>query len=458
MLIIKNNALLVGVLVALLLAFFGAMAGWPQDRYLTAAITGLCVTWWVFEAIPLPATAILALSLFSLLGILDSNEISKSYGHPVILLLLGGFIISKAIEINKAHLRIAIFMLRLFGGNSNRQIVLGFMATSALLSMWISNAATALMLLPVATAILAQAKNSKVLAIPLLLGICYAANIGGMGTPIGTPPNAIFLSVYEEYTNKQLSFVDWMVMACPVLVCLFLATAWWLTRNLPSQQTIVLPKLDSWQPAEIRVLLVFLATALLWVFRQQPFGGWSHLFNLPHASDALVALMASVSLFIIPSGKGDKLMNWKAASEIPWGVLLLAASGVALSIAFKKTGLGETIANGFLGLDTLSILVLVLGVCLMMSLVTEFTSNTAATAIMLPVLAAMSLQLKLDPMVLMFPAVLSASCAFMLPIATAPNMIIFGSQKVPIRAMMTQGVLLNIFGIILITLASYFLI
>lgn len=451
-----NHSIILGILVALLLAGLGFASGWPPDRYMTAAITGLCITWWITEAIPLPITSLFSLGLFSLFGVLDYREISMSYGHPVILLLLGGFIISKAMEVNNAHLRIAMTLLRLFGGNSDRKIIFGFMATSALLSMWISNAATALMLLPVAMAVLSQAKNSQLLSVPLLLGICYAANIGGMGTPIGTPPNAVFLSVYEQYSQTSLGFIDWMLKALPIAFCLLVITAWWLTRKLTARQDITFPHPGQWSKAESRVLWVFLITALLWVFRQQPFGGWSEWFNLIHASDPIIALIASVALFIIPNGKGGKLMNWEAANKIPWGILLLAASGVAISIAFKKTGLGEAIVAQFVGLHSLSLIVLILAICGMMTLVTEFTSNTAATAIMLPVLATLALQLDLDPAVLMFPAVLSASCAFMLPIATAPNMIIYGSQQVPIKTMIRHGALLNIIGVGLITAAALF--
>lgn len=451
-----NRSIFLGIFVALLLAGAGFAFGWPSARYLTAGITGLCIVWWITEAIPLPVTSLLALSLFSLFGILDYREISMSYGHPVILLLLGGFVISKAMEVNNAHLRIAMTLLRFFGGGSDRKIIFGFMVSSVLLSMWISNAATALMLLPVAMAVLAQAKNGKALTVPLLLGICYAANIGGMGTPIGTPPNAVFLSVYEQYSQTSLGFIDWMLRALPIVLCLFVICAWWLTRRLTAIQDIQFPLPKQWSKAESRVLWVFLITALLWIFRQQPLGGWSDWFSLHHASDPIVALMASVALFIIPNGQGGKLMNWEDANKIPWGILLLAASGVAISIAFKKTGFGEAIAEQFVGLHSLSLVILILVICTVMTLVTEFTSNTAATAIMLPVLAILALQLDLDPFILMFPAVLSASCAFMLPIATAPNMIIYGSQQVAIKTMIRHGALLNIVGVGLITAATLF--
>lgn len=443
-------SLTLGLLISLSVTFWGYSENWGQPAYIAAGICSLTIIWWVFESIPLAATALLPLALFPLFGILEYDEIAKSYGHPVIMLLLGGFLLSKAMEVNNAHLRVAMLMLRAFGTGSSKTIVFGFMAASALLSMWISNSATALMLMPVALAVLSQSKHQDKLAIPLLLGICYACNIGGMGTPIGTPPNALFLSIYQEHTGKTIDFLDWMIMALPAVFILIPISAWWLTRNLNSQEQITLDKLGSWQSAEKRVLCIFGITALLWISRKQPFGGWSDLLNLPNIHDSTIALLASVALFIIPNGKGGKLLTWKAANETPWGILVLAAAGISISIAFSKTGLGTMLANNFLNMDTLPLFVIVLITGLIMTFLTEFLSNTAATAILLPVLIALATSANLDPAVLMFAATISASCAFMMPIASTPNILVFSTQKIPFPTMVANGLLINLIGVVVV--------
>ncbi len=443
--------LFLGPVSSVIITFLGYSLGWNQGAYLTAGICSLCVVWWIFEVIPLAATAFIPLALFPLFDILSYDDLSKSYGHPVVLLLLGGFILSKAMETNNAHLRVAMLMLKLFGTGSSRNVVFGFMATAAVLSMWVSNSATALMLMPVALAVLSQSKYEKELSIPLLLGICYACNIGGMGTPIGTPPNALFISIYKEHTGKDIGFLEWMMLALPVAVLLLPLCAWWLTRNLKTKECISLENQGPWQSPEVRVLIIFAMTALLWVSRKQPFGGWSELLNLEHVTDSTIALLASIALFLVPNGKGGKLLDWKSANTLPWGVLLLAAAGISISMAFKKTGLGDILANSFLSMDTLSLVFIVLSITLIVTFLTEFISNTAATAIMLPVLAALAVSSDVDPMLLMFPATISASCAFMMPIATTPNILVFGTQKVPFQTMVKNGVLINTIGILLIT-------
>jgi len=432
-------------------------AGWPKPPALVAAVTTLCAIWWIFEAVPLPITSLVPMALFPPLAVLDHKSVALAYGSPLILLMLGGFILSAAMASSGAHRRIALLMVNLFGKSSDRHLVFGFMAASAGLSMWVSNTATTLMLLPVALAVLESAKN-KALVVPLLLGICYAASVGGIGTPIGTPPNLVFMKVYAENTGIELTFLQWMKWGVPVVICFMPIIAWYLTRNLHSQQAVDLPRVGHWQPAEKRVLILFGLTALAWMLRKEPFGGWSSWLSLPGANDASVALLAAILLFIIPDGRGGRLLDWEAANKIPWGMLLLFGGGIAIASAFKQTGLSEALAHELTDLSNLPILLLLLSICLVVTFLTEMTSNTATTTLLMPILAAAGIASGVDPALLMVPAAMSASCAFMLPVATVPNAIIFGSGHVAIKDMVQRGVALNIIGALLISLLSYWLI
>jgi len=342
--LVRNSALFAGPAIAVFGTLILVNSGWPVERALTLGITLLTAIWWIFEPIPIPVTSLIPLALFPTLGILTSNHIGQSYGSPLVLLLLGGFILSTALAKNNAHSRIAIMMIRLFGRNSKRGLVFGFMAASALLSMWISNTATALMLLPVALAILDSSRDRK-LTVPLLLGIAYAASVGGIGTPIGTPPNLIFMKVYGDSVGQVPSFTDWMKWGIPIVVIFVPIIALWLTRNLKGKGDYQLPDNGNWSSAERRVLMVFLLTALAWITRKEPFGGWSQLLDLPGASDGSVALLSVIVLFLISDGKGGKLLDWQTANTIPWGVLLLFAGGVAIAKAFVVTGLSQNIGD-----------------------------------------------------------------------------------------------------------------
>jgi len=454
---IRRAALFVGPLVAVAIALLMLQAGWPKPAALTAAVTSLCAVWWMFEAVPLPITSLIPVALFPPLSVLDHKTVAQAYGSPLILLMLGGFILSAAMASSGAHRRIALLMVNLFGRGSDRGLVFGFMVASAVLSMWVSNTATTLMLLPVALAVLESAKN-KALVVPLLLGICYAASVGGIGTPIGTPPNLVFMKVYAENTGSELTFLEWMKWGVPVVVCFVPIIGWYLTRKLHSQQAIELPCPGQWQPVEKRVLMVFAITALAWMLRKEPFGGWSHWFAVPDANDASVALVAAILLFVIPDGRGGKLLNWESANKIPWGMLLLFGGGIAIASAFKQTGLSEALAHELTDLSNLPVLLLLLSICVVVTFLTEMTSNTATTTLLMPILAAAGLASGVDPALLMVPAAMSASCAFMLPVATVPNAIIFGSGHVTIRDMVQRGVVLNLIGALLIALLSYWLI
>lgn len=449
-------ALIITPIVALTLTIWLINIGWPPERAMTLSITLWTATWWIFEPIPIPATSLLPIGSFPLLGILTANEVGQSYGSPLILLLLGGFILSTALAKNKAHKRIAMAMVKLFGQGSKRGLVFGFMIASAFLSMWISNTATSLMLLPVALAVLDSSKD-KALTVPLLLGIAYAASVGGIGTPIGTPPNLIFMKVYGDAVGETPTFSQWMKWALPVVVLFVPLIGLWLTRKLKGKGVYELPELKTWSAAEIRVVIVFVITALLWITRKEPFGGWSALLGLPNASDGSVALLAVVAVFTVPNGKGGRLLDWKTANQIPWGVLLLFAGGITIAKAFTVTGLSQIIGDALSAFTVLPIVLIILALALCITFLTEITSNTATTTLLMPILASTAMAVDMDPLILMVPAAMSASCAFMLPVATAPNAVIFGSERIALERMMREGFVLNLIGAALITTIAYLL-
>jgi sodium-dependent dicarboxylate transporter 2/3/5 len=437
-----------GPALALALGVGLANAGQPSEAL-------LCAVWWVAETIPIPITALLPLAVFPLVGVLTPNQVGQAYGNPLILLYLGGFMLSMAMEKSGAHRRLALGMVNLFGGGG-RGLVFGFMAAAAVLSMWISNTATSLMLLPIAIATLENAKDER-LRIALLLGVAFACNVGGIGTPVGTPPNLIFMQVYQETTGTALGFVDWMRWGLPVVIVFVPLIGLWLTRNLPAGETLQLPAVGEWRTEERRTLMVFGVTALAWITRNDPFGGWSTWLDLPQANDASVALLAVVAMFLVPNGNGERLLDWESAVRIPWGILILFGGGICIASAFVSSGISQIIGEALAALSGVHILLLLGTICLSVTFLTEITSNTATTALLMPVLAAAGVGAAIDPRLLMVPAAMSASCAFMLPVATGPNAVIFSSGLVPIKAMVREGFGLNLMGAMIITTVCYFL-
>ncbi len=443
--------LLPGAPLASLALFAWLMSiGWTSEAAVTAAITLLCALWWIFEPVPIPITSLIPLALFPLLGVLSADEVGQAYGSPLILLLMGGFMLSTAMADSGAHRRVALYMVNIFGGESARGLVLGFMAASAVLSMWISNTATTLMLLPVALAVLEQADRQ--IAVPLLLGIAYAASIGGLGTPIGTPPNLIFMQVHLDQFGSAPNFVEWMSWGLLVVILFVPLVGLWLTRGVRLDHPVELPSTGAWRSHEKRVLIMFCITAIAWITRQTPFGGWSAWLGLPGANDASVAMVAVILMAMLPDGEGGRLLRWEAARRIPWGVLILFAGGICIASAFVSSGLAEIIASQLTGLVALPTWLLILCICLGVTFLTEVTSNTATASLLMPLLAATAVATDIPPMLLMIPAALSASCAFMLPVATAPNAIVYGSGRVTVREMAHAGLALNVIGAVIITL------
>ncbi len=468
-----------------------------------AAVVFLMATWWVTEALHLAATSLIPLVAFPLLGIATVKEVSPAYADRFILLLMGGFFVALTLEKWNLHRRIALGILRRIG-TEPRRLVLSFMITTAVLSMWISNTATTLMMLPIAMAILvrmsdAGMENDRVegVGIALMLGIAYAASIGGMGTPIGTPPNIIFLKLYEEqFPNAEpIGFLTWMLLALPI-VAVMLAVAWYhlvervgriprgvgntsnageglhpdgsvgdsAAKVLEEEQA----ELGRITRPEVRVAIVFGITAALWVFRRSiPLGeggwiipGWSDVLGLGgQVDDSTVALAAALAMFILPAGtgkSGERLLDWATAVKIPWGLLLLFGGGIALARGFANTGLSAFLGEQLVALSMVPTLVMVAVTALLVTFLTEVTSNTATTNILIPILGAAAVAMDADPLLLMLPATLSASCAFMLPVATAPNAIVFGSGWITIPQMARAGFALNVIGVAVISLLLHF--
>jgi len=475
----KKIGLIAGIVGALLVRFFFD----PGDPIITntAAVAVLMSVWWITEALPLGATALLPIVLFPALGVMDGKAVTKEYGHWVIFLFLGGFLISVAMERWKLHRRIALNILRVVG-SKKKLILIGFMAGTAFLSMWISNTATTMMMVPIALAVVLKlgedADNTPStkdhhFGNALMLGTAYAASIGGMMTLVGTPPNVALVAQYETLfpEAQTISFGSWMVFAFP-LCLLMLATVWTtLSYSIKSDSSSELQrqkimeevtKLPEISREELYVALVFAGVAISWIFRNSinlgfaEIPGWSSLFpQSGFINDGTVAIAFAVLLFILPSRDKGRILEVNAFSKIPWGIVLLFGGGFALAAGFKESGLSAYIGEQLASLGSLPLPLLIATICLIVTFLTEVTSNTATAQILLPILGALAIQLDIDPLLLMIPGALSCSCAFMLPVATPPNAIAFASGQVSLQKMMRFGILLNLIGVVLITLCSY---
>ncbi len=312
------------------------------------------------------------------------------------------------------------------------------------------------MLLPVAMAVVAQT-SSRQLQVAILIGIAYGASIGGIGTPIGTPPNLIFMKVYSEVTSIEPGFAQWMSWALPMVAIMLPIAGIWLTRGMKQIDRIALPDVGPWRREEIRTLSVFVITAITWITRKQPFGGWSEWLNVPNAKDSSPALLGAVALFMIPDGRGGKLLDWETAKKIPWNILVLFAGGICIARAFGSSGLDQVLGSALAGLGYLPVLVLIGIICLSVTFLTEVTSNTATTTLLMPILAAAAASAEIEPRLIMIPAAISASFAFMLPVATPPNAIVYGAGVFSVRELAREGIVLNLIGVVVVTFVCYFM-
>lgn len=470
----KKIGLALGLLALIYTMSSEPPANMSEQAWVTAGIGMLMVVWWATQVLPVPVTSLLPIVLFPLIGISSVREAAAPYANPVIFLLLGGFIIATALQRWQLHRRLALLILRLAGSHPH-SIVGGFMSASAFLSMWISNTATTIMMLPIAIS-LAQVMlggQSKEIVdkftICLLLGIAYAASIGGLGTLIGTPPNAMMAAFMTEVYGINIGFAEWMTFGIPIM-CLLLPLAWLLltrlifTFDLPHNKSIVKTvdsELESMGPIstpEKRTAIVFSLIALAWVIRP----GLQKLPGLAELSDTTIAIAGAISLFLIPSGdklkRNTQLLDWATAMSIPWGVLLLFGGGLSLAAMISSSGLAIWLGSVLSVLTNFHIFILILSIVTLVVFLTELTSNTATTATLLPVLGGIATAAYIEPMLLIAPMALAASCAFMLPVATAPNAIVFGSGKVSIPQMVKAGFCLNLLVITLIPPMAYLLI
>ncbi len=439
----------------------------------TAAVAVWMAVWWLTEALEIQATALLPLVLFPLLGVASMADAARPYAHPLIFLFLGGFLIALAMERWGLHRRIALTALRAVGERPAR-IVAGFMAVSAVLSMWVSNTATAILMLPVAGSVIELVehqlhRHARPFGLALMLGIAYAASIGGIATPIGTPPNLFLLSYLDEHMGREVSFVRWMGVGLP-LVAVFLPIAWWLltrvlhpvgTRPIEGASALVRDTHAALGPMgrpERILLAVFGGAILAWLSRPWVVG--LELFGarpLAGLTDTGIAIGAALLLFLAPTGHPERrfVLDWRTAERLPWGILILFGGGLSLAAAIRTNGVGEWLGAQVAGLAGVPDVALVLGVVALIVFLTELTSNTATTATFVPLLAALAPGLGVDPLLLVVPAAVAASCAFMLPVATPPNAIVFGSGLVGIPAMARAGFWLNWIGIGLVTALAF---
>ena len=441
-------------------------AGWT-----VAAIALLMAIWWATEAVPVPVTALLPLALFPLLGVNDIKTTALPYANPNIYLFMGGFILALGIESSGLHKRLALRMLITIG-SSGAKLVGGFMLVSALISMWVMNTSTTLMLLPIGLAVCAtvaktipnfSSQERKHFEISLLLGIAYAASIGGMSTLVGTAPNIIFVGFMQETYGLEISFIDWMKLGVPLSAMMLFASWYAITKyvypvtfiaNMETKLQLknMLYDLGPMGRDEKKVLIIFSLAASAWMLR-------TLLDNfIPLLTDAGIAVLAALSFFLIPSenNKTD-LLTWDQANKLPWGLLVLFGGGLSLAASIESSGLGSWIGEALTILDNVPPIILILAVVTLIIFLTELTSNVATTSTFIGVMGGVAFALGIAPVALTIPVVLAASCAFMLPVATPPNAIVFGSGKISIPDMMKAGFALNIIGIILVTMFAYYL-
>jgi len=447
-----------GLLLSVAVFLATRQVGLTTPQSWTAAVTALCASWWVLEALPSAATAMVPLVVFPIAGVLTEREVAAAYGDRVILLFMGAFMLSKAVEHWGAHRRIAHAMVARIGSSSGPRIVLAIMLATTLCSFWINNTAIALMMLPVALAVVERDKSGK-LAVPLLLGVAYCASIGGIATPIGTAPNGVFQGVYEKVVGHTVPFHQWMILG-GLVAMLMMGAAWlvlsWSVRGVPS---IEIPTEGEWTTAQKRTLAVFGLAALGWITRDIPFGGWSELVGANAAGDMTVAVSAALALFLIPSGEedGGRLLDWATAVNIPWGVLILFGGGLAIAAAFESSELSALVGEAVTGIREWPMLAIMAALCLLVTFLSEFTSNTATANVLMPILAAAAVANGIEPALLMFPATLSNSLAFMMPVGTPPNAIVYGTGYVRMIDMVRYGFVLNLIGAAIVTLVCWML-
>ena len=474
----QRLGLIGGGLIFLALLLLPAPASLSVEGWRTAAVAILMAIWWMTEAIPIPATAILPLGLFPILGVLDASNASTPYANELIFLFMGGFFLAVTMEKWGLHKRIALSILAVTG-TSPTGLVLGFMLATAFLSMWISNTATTAMMLPIALAVgemfrPQDQEGPYEFGIALMLGVAYAASIGGISTLIGTPPNAVLAGAANELLGTEIGFVEWMGVGLPITVVMLPVTWIVLTRFLYPPGDLIGDAseviegerrgLGSMTRGEKMTAVVFVMTALAWVMRSEKTFGSVTIPGLqtisPNIRDSTIAMAAAAILFILPVNwkKGEFALDWRTAQRIPWGVLVLFGGGLSLARAMDQSGLAAWIGSIVGSLDTVPVVVIIAVVATMIVFLTEVTSNTATSTMAMPIMAGAAMGLGMEPLLVMTTAGLAASMAFMLPVATPPNAIVFAAGYITIPQMSRAGIVLNVIAIVLITTVATLLV
>lgn len=467
--------LILGPLLFVVTMFLFSPEGMSPEAKAVLAVTLWVATWWVTEAIPIPVSSLLPIFLLPMTGGMDANTVTSAYGADIIFLFLGGFFIATAMEKWNLHRRMAMAIIA-FIGTSTQRILLGFMVATAFLSMWVSNTAAVMMMVPMGLAITAQVaaalkgtpeeRDLPKFEKALIFGIGYAGTIGGLGTLIGTPPNIILAAQVQELFGVEISFAGWMMIAVPIVIFILFATWIYLgkfafkmqIKGLPGGRKVIQQERDALGKMTFEekiVAAVFGFAAFMWITREFI---WIGIF--PDLKDGMIAVLSMAFLFVIPASKkyGTRILDWSDSKEIPWGVLLLFGGGLAIAAGFRETGLSEWIGTQLTVFDSLNLMAIIALSSLLVLVLTEFTSNTATATMILPVLAALALSLEIHPFALMVPAAMAANCSFMLPVGTPPNAIIFGTGKLKIVEMVRVGFFVNLFVLILIVLVAYYLI
>ena len=481
---IKQLVFLAAPVIAVLIAIFGDLdPGNPKVTY-TLAIAVLMALWWVTEVVPLAITSLLPIVLFPVFGVMNGKAVSSTYFNHVIFLFIGGFLVALALQRWNLHKRIALRILRITGTSPGR-ILFGFMFATAFLSMWISNTATTMMMVPILISILSKLEDLngeekvKHFGVGILLGIAYAASIGGIATLVGTPPNLSFVRIFNIYfpNAPEISFATWFFFAFPVSVIMFIfiysylylifvkrKSGWKsITSNTLNNE---IKKLGKTSYEEKVLLVAFVSLALLWFFRSNinigslTIPGWSNLFHHPKfLNDGTVAIFVAIILFLIPSKseKGKMLLDWKTAEDIPWEIILLFGGGFALANGFKESGLSAWFGEQLVWLKDVPTIIIIASITTLVTFLPELTSNTATVETILPVLAGLALSIGVNPLLFMVPATVAGSLAFMLPVATPPNAIIFGTKRLSVLQMSKTGFFLNLIGIVVVSIITYYL-
>lgn len=469
---ISRIGFVLGPILFILMLLLPLPEGMKPEAQHVAAITLLMAVWWITEAVPIPATALLPVVLFPILGVMPSAKVTLPYANHVIFLFMGGFFIAVTMERWNLHRRVAIATIRLVG-TSPARLVLGFMLATGLLSMWISNSATAMMLVPIALAVVQQITglskehlstgttktDGQRLGISLMLGVAYSASIGGVATLIGTPPNIIMASMMEKIYNQHIEFAQWMMFGLPLAVITLFITWFLLTKvlfrvrgPLGDSSEVIEEEARALGPMSYQercIVIVGLTVCVLWIIRS-----FIHFPNDKLVNDTTIAILGALILFFIPVNfkKGEFLLDWKTAVRIPWDVILLFGGGLAMAGGFQSSGLALWIANQLASLEGSSMVIFIGTVVFITIFLTEVTSNTATATLLVPVMGSAAVALAINPIGPIVAACVAASYAFMLPVATPPNAVVFGSGCVTIPQMAKAGLWLNLISTVLITL------